>query len=246
MDVLAKLKQAVKPVQATVSADTVYVEKLASACEYAAEHFNIPGNIPAPEPAVYTQAVAPADVLRKVASAKGVDPSALLVSKLKEKLAYKQQAYDDSARKSSHAVVQDILTRLVASKDVSTEVVNPSVRMREKNFFEHNGTLNPETVPVGDSSLNEVERDGFTSADDELATQVANTSVEAVAAVPSASLADVLETARKANGTSESVAPTSVETNTKTAGARGKGPKAIGEATEAFKQKLLNRAGGVK
>jgi hypothetical protein len=67
-----------------------------------------------------------------------------------------------------------------------------------------------------------------------------NQAVDNVAALAGTSLADVLEAAQTANGTSDSAATGS----TKTAGAQGKGPLTVGSATDRLRAVVMRQSAG--
>lgn len=215
--------------------DNDYIEKLASACEYAANNLDtaistdITRNISYTPEVVYTQ--------RQEISGS----SDFLLGKLKEKIARRQEIFVANDQAQSAQVVQNILSRLARDKDVVKVVEDTS------------GTTGAPTETV-----QAVEEYDSQSRIDE---SVSQRRIDDVVALPHTSLTDVLEAVKNsANGAvaethgmstqgvhtgmnsgvhTAGETSTSQESPVKTAGARGKGPEAIGAAANRLRDKLL-------
>ena len=169
-----------------VSFDNDYIEKLAAACDYAANSLGATPDI--------TRNIANITEQVYVQKQEITGTSDFLLGKLKEKIARRQETFVANDQAQSAQVVQNILSRLREKQEVE-EVVEQAPT---------------ETVQA----------------------------VEDIVALPHTSLTDVLE-AVKANTHIAGEASTSQETPVKTAGARGKGPEAIGAAANRLRDKLL-------
>lgn len=196
-------KHSKQQVAVAPAVDDQFVEKLASACEYAAEQ--LAGKVFADNKGLpshsYQHTATPQE---KVAS---VAPNSIASRILKEKVAKNTAVVAEDAVQSSRGIVANLLARF------SAHVPEAEVTTHSRVEIE---------VPM-------------TSPETE--------SVDAVAANEGTRLSDVLEAAQSANGTRES---TAVSGSTKTAGVQGKGPMAVGAATNRLRERLLSQAGGKK
>ena len=233
MDIKEKLAGLVsaKPAAVQLAYTDEYIEKLASACEYAAKNIApvITHDTPVPVGTGYVRTELPREKVAHAVSQPGETPGAFLARGLREKVALRTAAFGDAEREATRGVVQNILGRLLAGRETpaQTSTIVDSLPQTGTSVEDLDGPAVELEAPAEVQDLH------------------ASETVEAVAAVPSSSLADVLAAATRqvqvADGTSESTVPA---TATKTAGARGKGPMAIGEATNRLRGKLLSHAGG--
>lgn len=141
-----------------------------------------------------------------------------LTNKLREKVAFKQDLEQKAYVEDTRSIVANIISRF--AKTDSMEFSS-----REKNHVEVD-------FPSAHAAAEEV----ISSP------AMGNDSVDVVAATAGTRLSDVLAAAQSANGTGESATTVS----TKTAGAQGKGPMAVGAATSRIKARLMSQAGGNK
>lgn len=184
-----------------------YIEKLATALEFAAD--DIIRNTAAPAPTGYAPR-APIEV--------GSDR---LVARLREKIALKQSSEQAAVKDETQSALQRIIGRLNETVDPITEVA------------EIDDPIETAIAQAAEESPAVVEH------------------VQQAAALPSASLADVLTAALEAKGTSdsasavaddssESVAARATE-SAKTASASGKGPVTVEAGSKSFKDALAAR-----
>ena len=209
-------------VSSSASPDSEYVEKLAYALEYAAAH--VTAEVKIQPQHQYVQAQDPA--LQKVAAAQATQQG-FLANLLKSKIAEKQNTGYAAQAGQDRAILQNIMSRLAAGPVAAPQDDNfqPAVEVEE------------EVDPV------EAAVDSGESGSDQEAVQAAVTTASEDS---SFSLADVVRSALAAKGTDDSGAASQDAGPVKTAGARGKGPLAIGDATNLLREKLRNRIGSGK
>jgi hypothetical protein len=139
-----------------------------------------------------------------------------LTDKLREKVAFHQEQEQKAYVEDTRNIVANIISRFAKNDGVE-------YTSREKNHIEVD---TPSALVVAEE----------TSSNPEMG----NSSVDVVAATAGTRLSDVLAAAQSANGAGESA----TIVGTKTAGAQGKGPMAVGAATNRIKARLMSQAGG--
>ena len=143
--------------------------------------------------------------------------SNLLANKLREKLAFKQEQAQQYEVENTRSIVSNIISRFAKSDNVE-------YTQRGAHYVEVDTPSQ-----LADVEIPQRPEEG-------------KDSVDVVAAMSGTRLSDVLAAAQSANGTSESATAGS----TKTAGAQGKGPMAVGAATNRIRARLMSQAGGNK
>lgn len=196
--ILNKLRGTTAAPAVATKVDPAYVEKLASALEYAADNYDL-----VPEPRQVTQYVQ--------STPHKVDGQ-LLGRLLREKVAEKQQATVAQTSKVNETIISNILSRVRATGEA------PQAAELDSYVDINNSTDDePSYVPV--------EEDPIELAAGRNTQEPDNTPND-VALPASATLADLMASVSTggAKGTSDSAAADSQATSTKTASARGQGP----------------------